>query len=95
MLSFAILSEYFPKEMSGRANAALNLLHVGAAFVLQSATGLIIEQWPEARGTYPAEAHQLAMGTCSCACNWSRSLGSLCRHDACRYQRWRVPQVDP
>ena len=62
MLSFAILSEYFPKEMSGRANAALNLLHVGGAFVLQSATGLIIEQWPEARGSYPAEAHQLAMG---------------------------------
>ena len=62
VLSFAILSEYFPKEMSGRANAALNLLHVGAAFVLQSATGLIIEQWPEVRGIYPAEAHQLAMG---------------------------------
>jgi hypothetical protein len=62
VLSFAILSEYFPKEMSGRANAALNLLHVGAAFVLQSATGLIVEQWPEARGSYPAEAHQLAMG---------------------------------
>ena len=62
VLSFAILAEYFPKEMSGRANAALNLLHVGAAFVLQSATGLIIGQWPEARGSYPAEAHQLAMG---------------------------------
>jgi hypothetical protein len=61
VLSFAILSEYFPKEISGRANAALNLLHVGAAFVLQSAAGLIIEQWPEARGTCPAEAHQLAM----------------------------------
>jgi hypothetical protein len=60
-LSFAILAEYFPKEMSGRANAALNLLHVGAAFVLQSATGFIIEQWPQARGAYPAEAHQLAM----------------------------------
>ena len=39
--------EYFPKEVSGRANAALNLLHVGGAFVLQSATGLIIEQWPD------------------------------------------------
>ncbi len=61
VLSFAILAQYFPKEMSGRANAALNLLHVGGAFLLQSATGLIIEQWPEARGTYPAEAHQLAM----------------------------------
>lgn len=62
VLSFAILAEYFPKEMSGRANAALNLLHVGAAFVLQSATGLLIERWPQARGTYPAEAHELAMG---------------------------------
>jgi MFS family permease len=62
VLSFAILAEYFPKEMSGRANAALNLLHVGAAFLLQSATGLIIAQWSETSGTYPAEAHQLAMG---------------------------------
>jgi MFS family permease len=61
VLSFAILSQYFPKAMSGRANAALNLLHVGGAFLLQSATGLIIEQWHEARGTYPAEAHHLAM----------------------------------
>jgi MFS family permease len=61
VLSFAVLTEYFPKEVSGRANAALNLLHVGGAFVLQSGTGLIIEQWPEARGTYPAEAHQSAM----------------------------------
>jgi hypothetical protein len=39
VLSFAIFTEYFPKEISGRANAALNLLHVGGAFVLQSATG--------------------------------------------------------
>jgi MFS family permease len=62
VLSFAILSEYFPKHMSGRGNAALNLLHVGAAFVLQSASGFVIQQWPEAHGTYPAEAHQLAMG---------------------------------
>jgi MFS family permease len=61
VLSFAILSEYFPKEMSGRANAALNVLHVGGAFVLQSATGLIIELWPTTNGTYPVDAHQTAM----------------------------------
>ena len=61
VLSFAIFGEYFPKEVSGRANAALNLLHVGAAFVLQSATGLIIAQWPEANGAYPVQAHQTAM----------------------------------
>jgi MFS family permease len=62
VLSFAILGEYYPKQMSGRANAALNLLHVGGAFVLQSATGSIIAMWPQTHGAYPAEAHQAAMG---------------------------------
>jgi hypothetical protein len=47
--------------MSGRANAALNLLHVGGAFVLQYATGLVIAQWPEVNGAYPMEAHQASM----------------------------------
>src|SRR5215813_9035479 len=62
VLSFAVLTEYFPKEMSGRANAALNLLHVGIAFVLQTSIGLVITQWPHSEGTYPAEAHQAALG---------------------------------
>jgi hypothetical protein len=61
VLSFAILTEYFPKKMSSRANAALNLLHVGAAFLLQTGVGLIIAQWPQLDGTYPAEAYQTAM----------------------------------
>jgi MFS family permease len=61
VLSFAILAEQFPKEISARANSALNLLHVGGAFLLQGATGLIIAHWPPTSGTYPAEAHQTAM----------------------------------
>jgi MFS family permease len=61
VLSFAILADYFPKEISGRANAALNILHVGGAFVVQAATGFTIALWPQASGTYPAEAHQTAM----------------------------------
>jgi MFS family permease len=61
VLGFAILSQYFPKTMSGRANAALNLLHIGGAFVLQSASGVIIGQWPEVHGSYPVAAHQAAM----------------------------------
>ena len=61
VLSYAILGSYFPREASGRANAALNLLHVGAAFGLQSATGLVIDQWPEVGERYPAVAHQSAM----------------------------------
>ncbi|MBX9591699.1 MAG: MFS transporter [Hyphomonadaceae bacterium] len=63
VLSFAILPEYFPKEASGRANSALSLLHVGGAFLLQYATGLIIEQWPQTAGKYPVEAYQVALGT--------------------------------
>jgi MFS family permease len=62
VLSFAVMGEYFPKAMAGRANGALNLLHVGAAFAVQSATGLLIAQWPQAHGGYPAEAHRTAMG---------------------------------
>ena len=53
MLSFAILAEFFPQEVSGRASAALNLLHVGAAFVLQSAMVIIIAQWPQTNGAMP------------------------------------------
>jgi MFS family permease len=34
VLSFAILAEYFPKELAGRANGALNLFHIAAAFVV-------------------------------------------------------------
>ena len=61
VLSFAILAEYFSKEVSGRTNAALNLLHVGGAFVLQSLTGFVVAHWPPSEGGYPAEAHQAAM----------------------------------
>jgi len=61
VLSFAVLGEYFPKEVSGRANAALNLLHVTAAFALQSAAGIIIARWPVSDASYASEAHKAAM----------------------------------
>ncbi|MBX9590859.1 MAG: MFS transporter [Hyphomonadaceae bacterium] len=61
VLSYATLAEYFPKEASGRANAALNILHVGSAFAIQCATGLVIEQWPPVQDHYPVEAHRCAM----------------------------------
>ena len=40
VLSYAILAEYFTKDLAGRANGALNLFHIAAAFVGQYATGL-------------------------------------------------------
>ncbi|WP_072386501.1 MFS transporter [Hyphomicrobium sp. CS1BSMeth3] len=61
VLTYALMGAYFPKSMSGRANGALNLLHVSAAFLLQSGTGFVIAQWPQVEGAYPAEAHRVAM----------------------------------
>src|SRR5690242_14565454 len=40
VLSYSILNQYFPKEIAGQANAALNVFHIGGAFILQEAIGL-------------------------------------------------------
>jgi MFS family permease len=60
VLSYAILAEYFPKEIAGRANAALNVFHIGGAFVLQYMTGVIIQLWSPIDGHYPEIAYQSA-----------------------------------
>jgi hypothetical protein len=54
---------YCPKEVSGRANAALGVLNMGAAYCLQSLSGFIIALWPADGGPYPAVAHQAALAT--------------------------------
>jgi len=66
ILSYAILAEYFPKEIAGRANGALNLFHFGAAFVIQYVTGVVLAQWPSQDGHYPAIAYQVAFGLNLC-----------------------------
>ena len=60
VLSFASIAELFAKGASGRANAALNLLHVGGAFLIQCLTGLVVAFWPEHNGHHPAIAYQTA-----------------------------------
>ncbi len=60
MLSYAILAEYFPKELAGRANGALNVFHIGGAFVLQYVTGLVLQRWTPQAGHYPEIAYQAA-----------------------------------
>jgi hypothetical protein len=62
VLSYSILAQYFPKEIAGRANAALNVFHIGGAFVLQEVIGWIINQWPVHGGHYPAMAYKAALG---------------------------------
>ena len=60
VLSYAILAEYFPKELAGRANAALNVFHIGGAFVVQYVTGLVVQLWAPMDGHYPEIAYQTA-----------------------------------
>jgi len=62
VLAYAILPTYFSKEASGRANAALNILHVAVAFGVQGLIGVAIDQWPNVHGRHPAEAYQFAFG---------------------------------
>jgi MFS family permease len=60
VLSYAILAEYFPKELAGRANAALNVFHISGAFVVQYMTGLVVQLWIPVEGHYPEVAYQTA-----------------------------------
>jgi MFS family permease len=63
VLSYAMLAELFPKEVAGRANAALNLLHIGGAFLIQSVIGVILGRWAgPALGHYPPVAYAAAFG---------------------------------
>jgi MFS family permease len=62
VVSFAMIADYFPPELAGRANGALNVLHFGWAFLAQYATGLILEQWSTGDGHKPILAYQVAFG---------------------------------
>jgi len=62
VLSYAIIAEYFPKELAARANGALNLPHFGFAFAIQYGVGLVVGQWLPQDGHYPAMAYQVAFG---------------------------------
>lgn len=60
ILGYAILTELFPKELAGRANALLNFFHIGAAFVVQTGIGVVLQYWPPDGGRYPEIAYQTA-----------------------------------
>jgi MFS family permease len=60
VVSFAVIADYFPPELAGRANGALNLLHFGWAFLAQCGTGLILEQWSTEGGHRTILAYQVA-----------------------------------
>ncbi|WP_315806800.1 MULTISPECIES: MFS transporter [unclassified Bradyrhizobium] len=62
VVSFAMIADYFPPQLAGRANGALNVLHFGWAFMAQYVTGLILEQWTAIDGHRPVQAYQVAFG---------------------------------
>ena len=62
VLSYSILADYFPKELAGRANAALNVFHIAGAFAIQYGIGLVLQCWNPQEGHYPEIAFQRAFG---------------------------------
>lgn len=63
VLSYAILAGRFPTRIAGKANAALNVLHIGSAFAVQTLIGVILDRWPrDAFGHYPSAGYAEAFG---------------------------------
>jgi hypothetical protein len=62
VVSFAVIADYYPPELAGRANGALNVLHFGWAFLAQYATGVVLEQWSTEDGHRSIAAYQVAFG---------------------------------
>jgi MFS family permease len=60
VLSYATLAEYYSKDVAGQANAALNILHIGAACIVQYLIGFVVEQWLSHGGHYPPGAYKAA-----------------------------------
>lgn len=61
VLSYSVLAEHFPAEAIGRANGALNVLHIGCSFAVQLGMGGVIALWPPTAGQYPAQAYQTGL----------------------------------
>ena len=63
ILPYAVLSQSFPKHLSGRANTGLNLLVFLAAFAAQWVIGLLINLWPQSlSGGYSATGYATSFG---------------------------------
>lgn len=61
VLSYSILDTTFEAAVIGRANSALNLLHLVTAWAVQAGMGLIIANWPvDPAGHYPLVAYRTA-----------------------------------
>lgn len=60
-LAFALYTNYFPREQTGRVITAVNLILFVAAFGAQWGIGAVIGLYPEVGAGYSAEGHQAAL----------------------------------
>jgi predicted MFS family arabinose efflux permease len=61
VLSYSVLDTTFDSAVIGRANSALNVLHLAFAWVVQAGMGVVIAHWPaDAAGHYPLIAYRMA-----------------------------------
>ena len=61
VLSYSILDRMFPTALIGRANSALNVLHLAAAWAVQAGMGAVIVRWAAGPdGHYPVIAYHTA-----------------------------------
>jgi predicted MFS family arabinose efflux permease len=61
VLSYSILDSMFLPAFVGRANSALNVFHLTAAWVVQATMGFVVAQWSaDPSGHYPLAAYRAA-----------------------------------
>jgi MFS family permease len=61
VLSYALYSRRFPKEMAGRVNTALNVFVFAGMFTGQWAVGLVLNLWPQTETGYAPQAYSWAL----------------------------------
>jgi len=61
-LPYAILTQHFPRELTGRVITASNIFMFLASFGVQWGVGAVLRLWPAVDGRYPAEGYAVAFG---------------------------------
>ena len=61
-MAYSILTRRYPREMTGRVNATLNIFTFGGGFLGQWGVGLVINRWPQSAAGYDPQAYSVAFG---------------------------------
>ena len=61
-LPYAILSQHFPRALTGRVITVSNIFMFLASFAFQWGIGAVLRLWPPVEGRFPAESYGVAFG---------------------------------